>query len=74
MDSAFFMAVSEPDGRGVFNMKHFMEQHVFHSALRHTRLIKAAVEQNLVGPGIVAAELPPPAAQAPRNLRPLKPS
>ncbi len=50
-------------------MQHLVKQHIFHGGLRHARMIQTAVEQNLVRPRIVAAKLPPPAAQAPADVR-----
>src|SRR5579864_2082577 len=58
--------------RRMFDVKHFVEEDVLDGELRNTRAIHAAVEKNLIGTGIVAAELAAPASQAPADVRALE--
>src|SRR6266850_7301811 len=52
----------------VLHMQHLVKQHIFHRELRHTRAIHSPVQQDMIWPGIVAAELPSPASIAPANV------
>src|SRR5260370_957792 len=54
----------------MLDVQHFVKQNVFHGASRNARAVHAAIQQNLVGPGIVTPELPAPASRAPTNVRP----
>jgi len=54
--------------RGMLDVEHLVEQDIFDGALRNAGMIEAAVEQNLVGAGIVTAELASPAAEAPADM------
>ena len=58
--------------RGMFDVKHFVEEDVLDSELRNVGAVHAAIQKNLVGSGIVAAELATPASQAPTDVRTLK--
>ena len=57
--------------RGMLDVQHFVIENVLDDKLRNARLIHAAIEKNLVGAGIVAAELAAPAAGAPSDVRAL---
>src|SRR5258708_12469743 len=52
----------------MLHMQHLVKQDIFHGELRHARPVHAAVQQNMIWPGIVAAELPTPASIAPANM------
>jgi len=54
--------------RGMFNVEHFVIKDVFDDELRNKRMIHAAIEKDLVGAGIVTAELAAPAAGAPTEM------
>jgi len=56
--------------RGMFDMQHFVIQDVFDDKLGNGRAIHAAIEDDLVGAGIVGPELAAPTAAAPGNVRP----
>jgi len=53
---------------GVFDVEHFVVEDVFDGALRDFGMIHAAVEQDVAGAGIVAAELAAPAFGAPADV------
>src|SRR5258708_10518543 len=53
----------------MLHVQHFVEQNIFDDKLRNGGMIHAAIEQNLVGAGIVAAELAAPTAIAPAEMR-----
>jgi len=55
--------------RRMLDVEHLMEEDVLDGAMRDSRMIETAIKQNLIRAGIVTAELPPPAAQAPANVR-----
>src|SRR5208282_1763901 len=55
---------------GMFDVQHFVKQDVFDDKLRDARPVHAAIQQNLIGTGIVAAKLPPPATDAPTDVGP----
>lgn len=50
-------------------MKHLVEKNVLHYELRNTGTVHAAIQDDLVRPGIVAPELSSPTPGAPANLR-----
>jgi len=54
---------------GMLDVQHFVKQDVFHSARRDLGTIHAAIQQNLIGTGIVTAKLASPASLAPGNMR-----
>src|SRR4029077_1786396 len=58
--------------RGMLHVQHLVKQNIFHRELRHAPPVHAAIEQNVVWPGIIAAKLPPPASIAPANIRALQ--
>ena len=53
--------------RGMFDVQHLVVKNILNDKLRHFRAIHAAIQQNLIGAGIVAAELSAPAAAAPSD-------
>ena len=55
--------------RGMFDVEHFVKEDIFDGAWRHARMVEAAVQQNLIWAGVVTAELPAPAAEAPADVR-----
>jgi hypothetical protein len=55
--------------RGMFDVEHFVVEDIFDDELRDKRMIHAAIEQDLIGAGIVAAELSAPTAIAPAEMR-----
>jgi len=55
--------------RGMFDVKHFVVEDIFDDELRDERMIHAAIEQDLIGAGIVATELAAPRASAPTEMR-----
>ena len=57
---------------GVFDMEHFVIEDIFDDELRDERMVHAAVEKDLVGAGVVAAELAAPTAPAPAEMRALE--
>ncbi len=54
---------------GMFDMEHFVVEDVLDDELRDERMIHAAVEKDLIGAGIVAAELAAPGTSAPTEMR-----
>lgn len=54
--------------RGMLDVQHLVKQDVLDDKLRDAGPVHAAVQQNLIGTGIVAAKLAPPAAHAPTNV------
>src|SRR5579871_4039244 len=48
--------------RGVLDVEHFVVEDVLDGALRDIGAVHAAIEQNMVGAGVVAAELAAPGA------------
>lgn len=54
---------------GMFDVEHFVVEDVFDNELRDERMIHAAVEKDLIGAGIVTAELATPATIAPAEMR-----
>src|SRR3981081_4850999 len=56
----------------MFHVQHLVKQNIFHRASRHSGTIHSPVQQNLIRSRIVAPELPPPAANAPADPRPLQ--
>src|SRR5579864_4314176 len=58
--------------RRMLHVQHLVEQHVRDGALRHARPVQPAIQQNVIGSGIVATKLAPPAAVAPADVRPLE--
>ena len=55
--------------RGMFDVKHLVVENVFDDELWNKRMIHAAVEKDLIGAGIVTAELATPATIAPAEMR-----
>lgn len=55
--------------RRMFNMQHFVIEDILDDELRDAGVIHAAVKKDLVGPRIVTAELAPPGARAPAEMR-----
>src|ERR1700676_3297032 len=53
--------------RGMLDVQHLVVQNVFDGAARDRGAVHAAIQQNLVGAGIVAAELAAPASCAPAD-------
>ena len=53
----------------MFDVKHFMEEDVFHDELRDAGMVHAAIEKNLIGARIVTTELAAPGAGAPAEMR-----
>src|SRR3989442_15631047 len=51
----------------VLHVQHLVKQNVFHSARGNARAVHPAIQQNLIGPGIVRPELPAPASRAPSH-------
>jgi hypothetical protein len=60
--------------RRMLDVKHLVIEDVLDRKLRDAEMVHAAIEQNLIRPGIVAAELAPPAFGTPTNVRPLEPA
>src|ERR1700730_1526749 len=58
--------------RRMLHMQHLVKQNVLHRELRHAETVHAPVQQNVIRPRIVAAELPPPASVAPADVRALQ--
>src|SRR5713101_3065356 len=56
----------------MLHVEHLVKQNIFHRARRNLRAIHPAIQQNLMGSGIIAAKLPPPAPRAPSNMRALQ--
>ena len=56
--------------RGMFDVQHLVKQDVLDDKLRDAGPVHAAIQQNLIGTGIVAAKLPPPATDAPTDVGP----
>ena len=54
--------------RGMFDVKHFVVEDVFDDELRDEGMIHAAIEEDLIGAGIVATELAAPRASAPTEM------
>jgi len=54
----------------MLDVEHLVKEHIFHGALRDAGMIQATIEQNLIRPRIVTAELSPPSANAPADVRP----
>jgi hypothetical protein len=50
---------------GMLDVQHLVIKDILYGALRNAGAIHAAIQQNLIGPGIVTAKLPPPTAPAP---------
>jgi len=50
-------------------MEHFVIEDVFDDVLRDERMIHAAIEQDLIGAGIVASELSTPGTSTPAEMR-----
>jgi hypothetical protein len=55
---------------GVLHVEHFVVQDVFHGALGDVRAVHAAVEQDVAGTRVVAAELTAPALCTPTDVGP----
>ena len=53
---------------GMLDVKHFVIEHVFDDKLRDFGAVHAAIEKDLIGAGIIAAELAAPAAGAPTDV------
>src|SRR5437899_7587620 len=54
--------------RRMLDVQHLVKQNIFHGARWNARPIHAAIQQNLIGPGIVTTELASPAPGAPSNV------
>ena len=52
----------------MFDVKHFVVEDVFDDELRDEGMIHAAIEEDLIGAGIVATELAAPRASAPTEM------
>jgi len=52
----------------MFDVEHFVIKDVFDNELRDAWMIHTAIEKNLVGAGIVTAELAAPTASAPAEM------
>ena len=55
--------------RGMFDVEHFVIKDVFDDELRNMRVIHAAIEEDLIGTGVVATKLAAPATIAPAEMR-----
>src|SRR6266436_1416046 len=53
----------------VLYVQHLVKQNIFNGARRDARSIHPAIQQNLIRPRIVAADLPPPSSHTPTNVR-----
>ena len=53
---------------GMFDVEHFVVENVFDGDLGDRGMVHAAVEQDLVGAGVVATELAAPASGAPPDV------
>src|SRR5215470_16893748 len=54
--------------RGMLDVKHLVEENVLDGQPRHSRPIHAAIEQDLVRAGIIAAELAAPTSFTPADM------
>ena len=54
--------------RRMFDVEHFVIEDVLDGALRNVGAVHAAIEQDVVGAWVVAAELAAPGAIAPANI------
>ena len=54
---------------GMLYVEHFVKKDIFHGALWDSRPVHTAIQQNVIGSRIVAAELAMPASMAPANVR-----
>ena len=54
---------------GVLDVQHLMIQDVLHGASRDSGAVHAAIEQDVIGAGVVTAELAAPTAGAPADVR-----
>ena len=54
---------------GMLDVEHLVVQDVFDSALRDVRVVHTAVQQDVAGTRVVAAELAAPAFCAPADVR-----
>lgn len=52
----------------MFDVQHFVVEDVLDGALRDTWAVHAAIEQDVVGAGVVATELAAPGAIAPADV------
>ena len=55
---------------GMLDVEHLVIEDVFHGALRDLGMIHAAIQQDVAGTRVVAAELAAPALCAPTNVGP----
>lgn len=55
--------------RGMLDVEHLVKEHVFHDEFWNGRVIHSAVQKDLIGAGIIAAELTAPGASAPAKMR-----
>ncbi len=54
--------------RGMFHVEHFVIEDVLDGDLRDSRMVHSAIQQDLIGPGVVTAELAAPASYAPSDI------
>src|ERR1700749_3067214 len=54
--------------RGMFDVKHFVVKDVFDGDLGDAGMVHAAIQEDLIGAGVVAAELSAPASSAPADV------
>ena len=55
--------------RRMFDVQHLVKQHIFHRAPRNAGPVHPAIQDDLVGAGIIAAKLAAPALGAPPDVR-----
>lgn len=58
--------------RGMLHVQHLMKKHVFDGKARHAGTVHPPIQQNVIRPRIIAAELAAPGTMTPSNARPLQ--
>ena len=53
----------------MLDVQHLVKQNIFHGELGNAGTIHAAIQQNAIGPGVIATELAPPSSAAPAKVR-----
>ncbi len=56
----------------MLHVQHLVVEDIFHDKLGNAGPIHASIQENLIGPGVVAAELAAPTASAPAYMRPFE--
>ena len=54
--------------RGMLDVEHLVEEDILHDKLWDAGAVHAPIQQNLIGPGVIAAKLAAPATDAPADV------